>query len=272
MTRPIRRPRLDEDVVPFTEYRRTLNDCFERTARTHRPIVITQNGRSTSVMMSVADFERTWDEIEAWREKAEITKAVEISRQQFAEGKFRSEEEVFNRLTNNGRVQGIYLENGQLYINGNYIKARTIKTVDLETTGVITSLGDLINDNGWIQDTRDTRIRLQSGAERFERKVGNSWKTVGSLCSVPGIGVPDEFYIGSEGYLEIYAKEKLFTTNSSHSGTGLSKDIIIPYVYHNIDTNRETRAYLRMRFINGMLVYIQPRYSGSGDTPIITDY
>ena len=72
-TRPIRRPRLDEDVVPFTEYRRTLNDCFERTARTHRPIVITQNGRSTSVMMNVADFESTWDE-------------------------FRSEEEVFNRL------------------------------------------------------------------------------------------------------------------------------------------------------------------------------
>ena len=51
-------------------------------------------------MMSVADFERTWDEIEAWREKAEITKAVEISRQQFDEGKFRSEEEVFNRLNN----------------------------------------------------------------------------------------------------------------------------------------------------------------------------
>jgi prevent-host-death family protein len=100
MTSPIRRPRLDKDVVPFTEYRRTLNDCFERTARTHRPIVITQNGRSTSVMMSVADFERTWDEIEAWREKAEITKAVEIPRQQFAEGKFRSEEEVFNRLNN----------------------------------------------------------------------------------------------------------------------------------------------------------------------------
>ena len=100
LTLPIRRPRLDEDVVPFTEYRRTLNDCFERTARTHRPIVITQNGHCTSVMMSVADFERTWDEIEAWREKAEITKAVEISRQQFAEGKFRSEEEVFSRVNN----------------------------------------------------------------------------------------------------------------------------------------------------------------------------
>ena len=97
-TSQIQRPRLDEDVVPFTEYRRTLNACFERTARTHRPIVITQNGRSTSIMMSVTDFERTWDEIETWREKAELTKAIEISRREFAEGKFRSEEEVFSRL------------------------------------------------------------------------------------------------------------------------------------------------------------------------------
>ena len=97
-TRTLERPRLDEDVVPFTEYRRTLNDCFARTARTHRPIVITQNGRSTSVMMSVADFERTWDEIETWRERAELARAVEISRREFAEGKSIPNSEVFDRL------------------------------------------------------------------------------------------------------------------------------------------------------------------------------
>lgn len=96
--RDIIRPRLDEDVVPFTEYRRTLNDCFARTARTHRPIVITQNGHSTSVMMSVADFERTWDEIESWREKAELARAIEISRREFAEGKGIPNDEVFDRL------------------------------------------------------------------------------------------------------------------------------------------------------------------------------
>ena len=93
--RPIMRPRLDEDVVPFTEYRRTLNDCFARTARTHRPIVITQNGHSTSVMMSVADFESTWDEIESWREKAELSRAIAISRKQFENGECLSEEESF---------------------------------------------------------------------------------------------------------------------------------------------------------------------------------
>ena len=94
----IQRPRLDEDVVPFTEYRRTLNACFERTARTHRPIVITQNGHSISVMMSVADFESTWDEIEMWREKMELSRAIEISRREFAEGKGIPNDEVFDRL------------------------------------------------------------------------------------------------------------------------------------------------------------------------------
>ena len=97
-TRPLERPRLDEDVVPFTEYRRTLNDCFARTARTHRPIVITQNGHSTSVMMSVADFERTWDEIESCREKAELARAIAISRKQFENGECLTEEESFSEI------------------------------------------------------------------------------------------------------------------------------------------------------------------------------
>ena len=34
--------------------------------------------------------------------------------------------DVFNRLTNNGQTQGVYLSNGKLYINGDYIKAGTI--------------------------------------------------------------------------------------------------------------------------------------------------
>ena len=34
--------------------------------------------------------------------------------------------DVFNRLTNNGQTQGLYLSNGLLYINGQYIKANSI--------------------------------------------------------------------------------------------------------------------------------------------------
>ena len=33
---------------------------------------------------------------------------------------------IFNKLTNNGQTQGIYLENSKIYINGEYIKAKTL--------------------------------------------------------------------------------------------------------------------------------------------------
>ena len=50
------------------------------------------------MMMSVADFESTWDEIEMWREKMALTRSIEISRREFAEGKGIPNHEVFDRL------------------------------------------------------------------------------------------------------------------------------------------------------------------------------
>ena len=96
----LQRPRLDEDIVPFTEYRRTLNDCFARSVRTHRPIIITQNGRATFATMSISDLEATWDEIEAWRAKAALSHSVALSRKQFANGECLSEEESFDDIEN----------------------------------------------------------------------------------------------------------------------------------------------------------------------------
>ena len=44
--------------------------------------------------------------------------------------------EIFNRLTDSGSLEGIYMENGKLYINGTYIKSGTI-TADLIKAGII---------------------------------------------------------------------------------------------------------------------------------------
>jgi hypothetical protein len=45
---------------------------------------------------------------------------------------------IFNRLTNNGQVQGIYLQDGKIYINGSFIAAGQIDG-DLITAGTIAS-------------------------------------------------------------------------------------------------------------------------------------
>lgn len=46
-----------EDIISMSEFRTTLADCVARTAETHRPIILTQNGRATSVFLSAADWE-----------------------------------------------------------------------------------------------------------------------------------------------------------------------------------------------------------------------
>ncbi len=49
------------------------------------------------------------------------------------------QEEIFNRLTNNSTDQGIYRENGKIYVNASFIKTGFISS-DLIKAGVIRSL------------------------------------------------------------------------------------------------------------------------------------
>ena len=94
----LQRPRLDKDVVSYTECRQTLADCMQRTRRTHRPLVITQNGHAASVLVDVKDFEALWAENEARREREELSRSVEISRDQFERGEFISHHDLMARL------------------------------------------------------------------------------------------------------------------------------------------------------------------------------
>ena len=70
-----------------------------------------------------------------------------------------NQQEIFNRLTNNGQTQGIYLSKGKLYINGTYIKTGAIDA-SLITTGTMLAnrilggtlkLGGKDNGNGVLE-------------------------------------------------------------------------------------------------------------------------
>ena len=94
----LQRPRLDKDVVSYTECRQTLADCMQRTRRTHRPLVITQNGHAASILLDISDFEDLWADNEARREREELSRSVEISREQFERGEFVSHHALMTRL------------------------------------------------------------------------------------------------------------------------------------------------------------------------------
>ena len=79
----IRRPKLSEDVMSFSECRRTFADCIAKTNRTHRPILVTQNGSATTALIGIADLEKLWDTLELMDDvrtaEAEIERGETIS-------------------------------------------------------------------------------------------------------------------------------------------------------------------------------------------------
>ena len=86
---------LVHDVVPLSEFRNSLTECIARTRRTHRPILVTQNGKSATVMFSVEDFERM-------RETFEIAEDIRISEAEIERGEVMTAAEVEASLKEEG--------------------------------------------------------------------------------------------------------------------------------------------------------------------------
>lgn len=75
-----RRPRLTEDIVPFSECRSNLAACFARVNETHRPLIVTRKGRADAVLVSAADFDPLMDVFL-------LADTVRKSRKEIAEGR-----------------------------------------------------------------------------------------------------------------------------------------------------------------------------------------
>ena len=90
---PINRCRPSEDIVPFSECRNNLSTYITRVRETRRPILITQNGRAASYLVDAELLDNLFDQME-------LTRDIEISRREFAEGKGISHEEVMRSIDN----------------------------------------------------------------------------------------------------------------------------------------------------------------------------
>lgn len=83
-----------------------------------------------------ADLERKYSFEKRFKNAMDAAADAKRTAEEFDEGL--DAEEVFNRLTENGKQQGIYRENGKIYINGSYIKAGNI-LASLITAGILQS-------------------------------------------------------------------------------------------------------------------------------------
>ena len=83
-----------EDIISMSEFRNTLADCVARTAETHRPIILTQNGRATSVFLSAAE----WEKISEKLYNAELYEDILVGEGESERGEVYTQDEVKRML------------------------------------------------------------------------------------------------------------------------------------------------------------------------------
>lgn len=126
-----------------------------------------------------------------------------------------TQEQIFNILTNNGQTQGIYLQNGKVYINGSYIKSSTI-TASMLNISDLQAIGAKIG--GWsiygeYLQSNDGNIKLYSNGRI---KIGNAALSASSHAFVVKYGI--HIYAGTDDFSDGSDSIKLFNLTHVTSG------------------------------------------------------
>lgn len=135
----------------------------------------TQNGQA-EIKICIYERESGYYSASDWID----TKYVDISDVNGAINKYDTslgQTEVFNKLTNGGQNQGIYLQNGMLYINANYILAGTLAGKYINAKGI--SVKNIYNqttfsiDNSGNVNINASTFSLSGNAVATEDYVSN---------------------------------------------------------------------------------------------------
>jgi antitoxin YefM len=60
----MQRIKLDQDIKPLSEFRANATACLQQVHDTRRPMIITQHGKSSAVLMDVHEYEQLIDKLE----------------------------------------------------------------------------------------------------------------------------------------------------------------------------------------------------------------
>lgn len=122
-----------------------------------------------------------------------------------------TQEEIFNILTDNGRLQGIFMRDGMLYINGSYIKSGKV--------------------SGEYVDARNLTVTNSSGQKTLDIDSYGNVSLMVSTFSLSGKAVATEDYVSNKtaqalSEVKIYADQK---TGNLLKGSDLSTESLNQY-------------------------------------------
>ncbi len=75
----------------MTEFRANAASLVKQVRESKRPLILTQHGKSTAVLIDVAEYQSIID-------KLELLQDVQLAEQQIIEGKYLSDSQVEKRL------------------------------------------------------------------------------------------------------------------------------------------------------------------------------
>lgn len=78
---------LDQDIQPLSEFRSKIAFYFDKVKRTKRPLIITQNGKSSAILLDVSSYQSLVD-------KLEVLEDIKLAEEQIAQGMEISHREV----------------------------------------------------------------------------------------------------------------------------------------------------------------------------------
>lgn len=140
-----------------------------------------------------------------------------------------NQEEVFNRLTENGAVKGIYMKDGQLYINADYIASGTLDAELVEIKSKNSKSGDVMQLlDGTIVGTDGTtgkQVKLTIGDGLFdidgELALNGNVGVTGTGTYIKNI-VWKTISLDTLNVQSTFSNKSLFVTDVSLSGGGVT--------------------------------------------------
>ena len=163
-----------------------------------------------------------------------------------------NQQAVFDALTNNGQIQGIYLDSGKVYINGEYIKADTIKASKID-------FDDLEGKD--IKGARIFGAKVEGQTDEYSFRIYSdgriySHNFIQCYGAKPNDGIFSEL---NDGYVVAteYIKSPAIKTTKQNLYFGIN-DVAVPGTGSNTD---------RLRFCQiGDNKYFMPDYDATSAT------
>jgi prevent-host-death family protein len=76
---------LDQDIQPLSEFRSRVSFYFDKVKKTKRPLIITQNGKSSAILLDVSAYQSMVDKLEVLEDikqaEEQIDMGMEITHQ-----------------------------------------------------------------------------------------------------------------------------------------------------------------------------------------------